>query len=272
MKKLLAKIKAFIRKLLGKTAADIIIPISVVKKWDECTKSSNWWGSNAAHRAMNALSPKFTEGKFKEYIKFQKDRGCNYVNLFVTNKGDGEGAGYSIWGTTPFAKPVKNDTTKLMLKRMEYCRDQGLGVWIWLLADDSTAWNKTILSKVDQFAKDLKDGGYLDDGLVTGVVLGLEMEEYCSVAQAKALRDAVKKYWKGKIATHHVSNGLGLAVADIAFIQMNPGRSDGEITNFVKKAKNSLKKPICMFELERSPDRHRSEVALKAGAYSVGNW
>ena len=56
MKNLFAKIKALILRLFG---------VKSVKKWTECTKSSNWWGKNAAHRAMNALSPKFTDAKFK---------------------------------------------------------------------------------------------------------------------------------------------------------------------------------------------------------------
>ena len=274
MKKLLAKIKAFIRKIFGSAVADIIVPVATVKKWDECTKSSNWWGKNAAHRAMNALSPKFSDSKFKEYIKFQKDRGCNYVNLFVTNKGDGEGAGYSIWGTTPFAGSVKNDTAKMMVKRMEYCRDQGFGIFAWLLADDSTAWNKTILSKPDQFAKDLKDGGFLDDGLISGVVLGLEMEEYCNVNQANALYKAIKSRWKGKIGTHSVSDKFSFAAfGDVVFLQVNPGTDKNKICNFVNNVAAKTGKKICMFEMEREPDNSKSKYVLEhSKAFSVGNW
>ena len=53
---------------------------------------------------------------------------------------------------------------------------------------------------------------------------------------------------------------------------MNPGQSDAAITAFVKKVKGATGKPVNMFELERNEDRHRSEVALKAGAFGVGNW
>ena len=38
------------------------------KPWRECRKSSNWNGSNAAKRMMNAVSPKFAETKFREYL------------------------------------------------------------------------------------------------------------------------------------------------------------------------------------------------------------
>ena len=269
MKKILAKIKAFIRKILGK-----IVPGVGVLAWNECTKSSNWWGSNAAHRAMNALSPAFSESKFKQYIKHQKDRGCNYVNLFVTNKGDGEGAGYSIWGKDPFKASVKNDTAKMMIKRMEYCRDQGMGVWIWLLADDSAAWNKTILSRPDQFAKDLKDGGFLDKNLISGVVLGLEMEEYCNTTQASNLYNAVKAQWKGKIGTHSVSDKFTFAAfGDIVFLQVNPGTDKKKICNFVNNVAAKTGKQIVMFEMERQPDNAKSKYVLEnSKAFSVGNW
>ena len=83
----------------------------------------------------------------------------------------------------------------------------------------------------------------------------------------------LRQYYKGKIGTHHVSGKYALAGAsDIAFVQLEPGRSDNEIKNYVQKVKGALNKPVNMFELERNEDRHRSEVALKAGAFGVGNW
>ena len=274
MKKILAKIKAFIRKILGKAAADIIVPIKTALPWDQCTKSSNWWGANAAHRAMNALSPAFTEAKFKEYVKKHNDRGCNCVNLFVCNKADGEGAGYSIYGKAPFSGSIKNDVAKMMIKRMEYCRDEGMGVWVWLMSDDSADWNKKLLSNPAQYAKDLKDGGFLDDSLVSGVVLGLEMEEYCNANQAKNLYNAIKAQWKGKIGTHSVSDKFSFAAyGDIVFLQVNPGTDKKKICNFVNNVAAKTGKKICMFEMERQPDNAKSKYVLEnSKAFSVGNW
>ena len=267
MKKILAKIKSFIRKIFGK-----IVPGVGVLAWDECTKSSNWWGANAAHRAMNALSPAFTENKFKEYIKHQKDRGCNYVNLFVTNKGDGEGAGYSIFGSKFNIKgDVDKKTCELMEKRIDYVMDQGMGCVLWMMADDSNAWAKLAQQNWDKYCKSLKNLGWFDKASM--VVIGLEIEEYWNNATTVAnLIKTLKQYYKGKVGTHHVSDHYALGGhADVLFVQMNPGRTDSQITNYVKKVKGTGK-PVCMFELERGPDKHRSEVALKAGAFSVGNW
>ena len=271
MKKLIKKILAWFKK-----TTNTIVPIPVFKAlaWDECTKSTNWWGRNAAHRAMNALSPAFSENKFKEYIKYQMDRGCNHVNLFVCNKADGEGAGYSIWGKAPFSGSAKNATSKMMIKRLEYCRSQGLGIWIWLLADDSADWNKKILSNPSQYAKDLKDAGFLDDTLISGVCLGLEMEEYCNSNQANGLYKAIKSQWKGKIGTHSVSDKFSFAAfGDVVFLQVNPGTDKTKICNFVNNVAAKTGKKICMFEMEREPDNSKSKYVLEhSKAFSVGNW
>lgn len=265
MKDLLNKIKEFILSLFG---------VKSVRKWTDCTKSSNWWGKNAAHRAMNALSPKFSEGKFKEYIKFQKDRGCDHVNLFVCNKADGEGGGYSIWGTTPFSKPVPNDTSKMMIKRLEYCRKQGLGIWLWLLADDSTDWNRKILANPQKYVSDLKAGGFLDKNLVSGICLGLELEEYASAGNLSALYSNLKNAWKGGIATHSVSDKYTFAAfGDAVFVQVNPGTDKKKICNFVNTVAAKTGKKVAAFEMEREPDNAKSKYVLEnSKAYSVGNW
>ena len=247
---------------------------SSAMKWDKCTKSSNWTGANASKRMMNILSPKFDDATFKARVKWQKDRGCNYVNLFVTNKGDGEGSGYSIWGTTPFSAAVPNDTSKLMIERMKYCKKQGLGVWIWLLADDSSAWNKTILSNISKFVDDLKAGGFLDKDLISGVVLGLEMNEYMSAAQANLLSTTLRNVWNGKVATHEVSGKYSFAgFGDIVFYQQNPGVSAKQLINECNAVKAKTGKPVCCFEIERQEARDKCQEILNSGAaFSVGNW
>ena len=267
MKKLFKKIIEFFESLFGGKGKD-------PRKWDECTKSSNWTGANASKRMMNILSPKFTDAAFKERVKWQKDRGCNYVNLFVTNKGDGEGSGYSIWGTTPFSATVPNNTSKMMIDRMKYCKEQGLGVWIWLLADDSAAWNKTILANIPKFVSDLKAGGFFDNKLVTGVVLALEMNEYMSAAQANLLSTTLRNVWKGKVATHEVSGKYSFApFGDIVFYQQAPGASAKQLINECNIVKAKTGKPVCCFEIERQEARAKCQEILNSkAAFSVGNW
>lgn len=257
------KIIAFILRLFGK---------KTVKKWTDCTKSSNWTGRNAAKRIMNILSPNMSDAAFNERFNWAKARGVDHFAVFLTNYKDGEYAGYS-----PFGKNFNIDagvdkvSVKVMEKRINKMIDNGFGFIPFLMADDSSAWAKSAASKWDKYCKAIKDLGWFDKSSM--VVIGLEIEEYWNnPGTVNNLIKILRKYYKGKIGTHHVSNQYGLALGDVAFLQMNPGQSDSNITNFIKKAKSALGKPICMFELERNEDRHRSEVALKAGAFSVGNW
>jgi len=263
---MLDKIIKFFKKLFGKATGKIVIP-----KWDECTKSSNWTGKNAAQRMMNILSPHMDEETFKARVRWIKIRGCNCAHVFITNKADGEKAGYSPYGNK-FDFVRDKNYINVMTNRIKYLNKEGLGVILWLMADDSNAWAIKAQSNFAQYVKDVKELGWFD--YASTVVIGLELEEYWNNGSLIVnMINILRQYYSGKIGTHHVSGKYALAGAsDIAFVQMEPGRSDSEIKNYVQKVKNALNKPVNMFELERNEDRHRSEVALKAGAFGVGNW
>ena len=256
------KILNWIKRLFG---------IITVPKWDECTKSSNWSGKNAAQRMMNILSPHMDENTFKSRVKWMKGRGCNCAAVFVSNKADGEKAGYSPYGNK-FDFVIDKNYCKVMGDRIKYLNKQGLGVILFLAADDSTAWNNAMAKNFAQYCKDIKGLGWFD--YASTVIIGLEIEEYWKSSNLVAsLIDTLRQFYKGKIGTHHTSNNYALGGAsDVLFVQMNPGQSDAAITAFVKKVKGATGKPVNMFELERNEDRHRSEVALKAGAFGIGNW
>lgn len=267
MKKLLAKIKAFIRKLLGKTAADIIIPISVVKKWDECTKSSNWTGRNAAKRIMNILSPNMSDAAFTERFNWAKARGVDHFNVFIANKADGEAAGYSIYGKSFNQNAIDKNSVKVMEKRIDKMLDAGFGVVLWMMADDSNAWAKSV--NFEKYCKDVKDLGWFKKA--SAVVVGLEVDEYWNANQVNKYCQLLKKYSGLKVGVHQTSNRTDfVGFGDLAYLQVPPGTSQAAIANFIKKVKGS--RPVCMFEMERQEDRARSQAALKAGAFSVGNW
>ena len=259
-------IKSLIKKFLS------FFGISLVPSWDKCTKSSNWTGKNASMRIMNILSPNMSDAAFNDRYNFAKKRGVNYFAVFLTNYKDGEYAGYSPFGKNfDIDKGIDKASCKIMEKRIDRMLDDGFGFVPFLMADDSNSWAKTAASKWDKYCKAIKDLGWFDKASM--VVIGLEIEEYWNNPGTVAnLIKILRKYYKGKIGTHHVSNQYGLALGDVAFLQMNPGQSDANIKTFIKKAKSALGKPIAMFELERNEDRHRSEVALNAGAFSVGNW
>ena len=240
-------------------------------KWPEVSKASCWEGKNASVRHMNTLSPAFSDEQAADRFQWAVDRGCNTVHLFVANQGDGEGSGYSIYGGAPTLGKVDSEAVARMARRISAARGKGLAVCLWLMADDSSKWNKTLLSDPARYAADLKSSGLLD--VADAVCLGLEMDEYMSSSQAQTLAAAVRGVYFGPVGTHHTSGkGTFAGLGDIVFWQIEPGKSAAEVASATQKAKKSTGKPVVMFELARNPARGLCEAALAAGAAGVGNW
>ena len=229
--------------------------------WRKCTKASCWDGANAGRRMMNILSPHFTNDKFREYVKWMEDRGCNTAHVFFANQGDGEGAGY--WVT---------DRLDLAKWRIKYLRLHGFGVVPWLMADDSSAYARTFFTQADSIIKLYKEKSLFDH--VSFVCLGLEMDEYGKMDEWIRVRNAVAKYCpKLRIATHHTSGkltfaGLGHIVCD----QLEPRQATADAIAASVQRILAMGKQAIGFEYARHADRDKSNAAFSAGAFSVGNW
>jgi hypothetical protein len=276
LKKLLARLKSFLDKILpgdiGKTYKHI--------PWDKCTKSSCWDGPKASIRLMNILSPHIGESKFKEYVKWMKDRGCNTAQLILLNLGDGMGAPYSIYGDKilSFGRPDKS-IAKMFLNRIKYIRDQGMAVILWLMTDDSTAWNKQVAANANAYIKDLHDTGLLDEDLISIVVLGLEMSEYFSNAKdVYAIFSALKEKWPGMIGTHDVPYKYTFhTYGDLVFYQVDPGTTAKSALSLLQTVKDRTGKPVHMFEMERNATDNNChakmvEILDSGIPFGVGNW
>jgi hypothetical protein len=236
--------------------------------WDKCDKASCWDGSNAQKRMMNMLSPGMSDGKFNDYMNWMKSRGCNTAHLFTSNKADGENAGYCIYGNS-WDWSIDPNFVNLMKSRIDKLRKNGFGIVLWLFADDSSAWNNEAKKNFPQHLNDLKKQGLLDKA--STIVVGLELNEYYNTNDVAKLVNATRAVYSGKIGTHHTSGKTTFAaLGDLLFYQVNPGTSINSIVNTINSWKGKM--PINMFEMERHPDRARSEAALAAGAFGVGNW
>lgn len=264
-------IRKKIKSLFNKFLTLIRVKDDPLKKpvsWDKCTLASCWDGSNAQRRMMNILSPHFDDNKVKEYIKWQKGRGANTTHLILCNHKDGEGGGYSIYGNS-ISWTVDKNWTKMARSRIELCRKEGLAVVIWLMTDDDSGWNRSISSNFPQYLRDVKSEGLLDHA--STVCVGLELDEYYNSTQVRALVDATRQVYGGMVATHHTSGKAQFAgMGDLLFYQEKINLSDSQIRAATNKAL-SYGKPVNFFELARGADKHRSQVALDAGAYAVGN-
>lgn len=244
-----------------------------VPAWDKATLSSNWNGANAQQRMMNILSPLMSDAKFKERVAFMKSRGVNTAHVFVANKKDGECAGYSPFGQTFTSYVVQKNFADVMTKRLKELRKNKWAVVLWMMADDSNDWAKDVASsaaKADKYCKAVKDLGWFD--MASTVVVGLEMNEYWNVPQVQNMVAAIRKYYKGRIGTHHTSGSAGFAgFGDILFYQVEPGKSVQAVKADTKKAL-AYGKPVNFFELQRNPNRTLCQAAMDAGAFAVGNW
>lgn len=238
--------------------------------WDQCDKASCWDGSNAQKRMMNMLSPGMSDGKFTDYMNWMKARGCNTAHLFTSNKGDGENAGYCIYGNN-WDWSVDPNFVNVMKSRISILRKNGFGIVLWLFADDSSSWNATAKKNFPQHLNDLKKQGLLDSA--STIVVGLELNEYYGTGDVASLVKATRAVYSGKIGVHHTSNSTMFApLADLVFYQVKPGTSASTIKATVSSVKAKTGKPVNMFEMERHPDRARSEAAFAGGAFGVGNW
>lgn len=241
-----------------------------VSGWPTPSRASCWDGKNASKRHMNTLSPAFSDEQAADRFQWAADRGCNAVHLFIANQGDGEGAGYSIYGGAPTLGSPDSGAVERMARRLRAARGKGLSVALWLLADDSSKWNAALLAAPERYAADIKRSGLLD--YADCVVLGLELDEYAKKPQVETLAAAVRGVWSGPVGTHHTSGKAPFAgLGDLLFWQMEPGQSADAVKRSVAAAK-AFGKPVVAFELARSPARDLCEAAFAAGAVGCGNW
>ena len=232
--------------------------------WRDCTHASCWDGSNAGRRMMNIMSPYFTDAKFNEYVSWMRGRGCDTAHVFLVNQGDGEGSGYNC--------ATNADHAKLARKRIEKLRKEGFAIVPWIVADDSSQWAKDLFSHADERVQALHKAGLFDEA--SYVVLGLEMNEYGTLAEWNRVAVALRAVWKGKVGAHHKSgNGFPFAgLADIVLGQLEPKNANPDtIADQIKKIQD-LGKAAVGFEYSRGPDRRLAQAALDAGAIGCGNW
>jgi len=245
-------------------------PIGSPPSWDKCTKASCWQGSNAQTRHMNCLSPKMPEGEFKRRIKWAVDEGCNTVHLYLSNEGDGEYAGYSIYGAS-WGSSLDKAFIKLAKSRIEYARRQGLAVVLWLFADDSGGFAAKGRRMFDRYVRDLEANGLFEHASIR--VVGLEIETYFSHDEVKSLVEAMLYYHPSPVGVHQSSYRVDYAdLADIFFYQVKPGHTEAWLVNEAARVRRTIYKPLCFFEIERQESSKCAAILAAGDAFSVGNW
>ncbi len=237
--------------------------------WARLRLATCWDGDNAQRRMMNAASPAMPDDKARQYFAWQVGRGATATHLFAGNKGDGEHAGYSIYGAT-WDWTTDPEFVGTMERRFAAARASGMAVVLWLMADDSTAWNMLALADPGRYCSDLKASGLLD--YADAVVVGLELSEYADEKQVARLVTAARDVFPRDVGTHDVSGSIRFAkLADFAAGQVKPGSSVAQVADNVRKGLATGVR-YGLFELDRKPNRKLCEAALAAGSAFVGNW
>ena len=273
------------------------------RRWFDCTKSSNWHGAGASWRLMNLLSPNMPQKTFDSYLTWMVKQKVDHANVFLTNKADGTikngkalYCNFSIYGSNFKYPTVNTKYVNTMETRMNTILSKGLSIVFWMMADDSDAWSNKLKdsAKFERYCKDVKALGWFDKA--SAVVVGLEVDEYWSpevvqtnVAILKRISGLPVGVHLGSISLYDAQTAvdnpnsplhLFFDCADLIYLQVNPPTvkkpdvpcSTEEMVALIQLLKMRLNKPICMFESERFESRERSQAALNAGAYSVGNW
>lgn len=245
-----------------------------VPNYKKLSKASCWQGSNAQTRHMNILSPHFSDHEFERRVRWAKhSRSCNTLHLFINNQGDGEGAGYAMYGM-PFNWREDKGQTRRALKRMRYARRKGLGICIWIFADDSRQMNREAATNFDKVAKDLHEFGL--DTYASSIVSVLEAGESYNAVQLRGLVDALRKHCKLPVGTHENSDEARFAsLGDFVMYQTKTGRSIDWLRNDAVKRDGQFQKPWWYFEIERQPCRDKCQALfdLKLPNFKgVGNW
>ena len=237
--------------------------------------SSCWNGANASQRMMNTLSPGMSDAKFQQYLNWQKSRTldgygrANVAHVFLSNRRDGENAGYCIYGNE-WDWTVEQGFVDLMKARIKAYRKEGFQVVGWVLADDSAPYASAAKQNFDKTMADLKAAGILDD--LCMVVYGLEWDEYLSSGDMEKLTAAVAKYFTGPTGSHGTS-GKVFPYGEYMFYQVNPGKTEAWLANETRRVKAAIGgRKLIMFEIERQPAPAKCKKIMDTGAaVGVGN-
>jgi hypothetical protein len=243
--------------------------------------SSCWDGPNANKRMMNTLSPGMNETKFNEYLNWQKSRTldgygrANVAHVFLSNRRDGENAGYCIYGNE-WDWSVEQGFVDLMKARIKAYRKAGFQVVGWVLADDSSPYAAQAKKDFERTLNDLKAVGLFDD--LCMLVPGLEWNEYLNSndmakkAKGAKMMQAVNLAWKGPKGSH-MNSGLVSPYGEYVFYQVDPGKSSAWLANETRRIKGLIgNRKLVMFEIERNPAPAKCKAIMDTGAaVGVGN-
>ena len=241
---------------------------------------------DASDRCMNMLSPHMPDEKFKELCKKQLSSGCNTAYLFLSNKSDGNYAGYTMYKNNDIGVLVDGAKLAAYVKRIKYMHSAGLKTIFWLWADDSKPyWNVS----EDRRKRYIADAVQNLDGLADGWVAALEWNENGSYgADEETMKRTLQKmrmHTERDIGVHFTT-GPQTALANKVLSAIGGARSfyaqygwvsASKLGDMTRKCRAGLDPHIRLIacEYDRNGGSHaHARAALENGAagFGCGSW
>ena len=192
---------------------------------------------NGGTRVMNILSPRLSFDQFKGIVQRCKGNGDNMLYLYLMNEKDGPWTPYSMYVNNQIGGTIDDGVVSEYKRRIEYVRDEKLGIVFWLRADDSPNFNKTLVRSADGQVKEVwvytappKDIAPVDESFLTNGP-ALSFNRRSTASQEKYQADAVNLFDK-------------YASAWIVGLEANEYYSDTTVNHFANQLQQLTSKPI----------------------------
>jgi len=254
---------------------------------------------------MNILSPHLDNGTFEHFVRRQKDDGANFVYLYTMNEKDGGWTPYSPYVGNNIGQQLDDNIVEMYEERMKHIRGEGMGIIIWLRADDSPHFNRastgdsvdpklSIMSDVpnlgnggirfnatatprqEQYQRDMVD---LFDKYASAYFVGLELDEYYGSGDVNHYANQLQGLTDKPILSHQKpgKDDFGtLPTIDAIGYQYGFGKSEAYVESQTAKVIVRMGgKPVYAVEYHKSSDdptaKALGDAAMRGGAAGTGN-
>jgi len=232
--------------------------------------------ANGSVRMMNILSPKLLYDNFKTYVNQQKELGANFVYLYTIDEKDGGWTPFSFYQGNSIGGTVDEAVVQDYQKRLQYIRDQNMGIVLWLRADDSPTFNKTARTQQLKYQADVVS--YFDK-YVSAYVVGLEADEYMNATTANDYAVELGKLTSKEIGIHQKPGKYDFVLQagfDTLWYQYGFNKNASQIESDTKNviAKIGGKKLYAAeyhLSSESEDAKKLGDAAMRGGASGTGN-
>jgi hypothetical protein len=200
----------------------------------------------------------------QECISRLKQRGYTHLYVNTVNCGEDRPSVYNFY---------KDPAT--FKSRLQELRDNGIEPVVWMTSDQNKCFTERSLSAIKADFDRLVP---VIDSVVSSYLLGLELNEYWTRAEADELGNHLQGLTSKKVAAHQTGGRWDYCKSswcDYMILQYGFVLSESAIKDMTRRAIADLKKPVVAGEYNLSGPESLSvrlgDAAIAAGASGFGN-